>query len=133
MESFIYNELNKVTREKDKSQIKHNGALTATLSFIINSANKNRKRDKLNGKTLLYRGIKLSPKDAQKYIPGTKIHLIGYTSTSKQFKVAHKFAFNDLNEYKVPVIYEIEFKGTSGLFELSSGYTAFEGEDEVLV
>ena len=75
----------------------------------------------------------MNPYDAKKHVPGSKINLIGYTSTSKQFFIAHEFAFNDLNEHQVPVIYEIEFQGTSGLFELSSGYTAFEGEDEVLV
>ena len=85
MESFIYNELNKASREKEKSQIKHYGAFAAALSFIIYSANKNRKYDKLNGKTLLYRGLKMNLNDAENYVPGTKIHLIGYTSTSKQF------------------------------------------------
>ena len=39
MESFIYSELNRVCREKDKSMIKFYGAYGAALSFIINSAN----------------------------------------------------------------------------------------------
>ena len=47
MESFIYSELNKVCREKDKSKIKFYGAFAAALSFIIYSANKNRIDDKL--------------------------------------------------------------------------------------
>ena len=39
MESFIYEELNRVCREKDKSRIKYYGAFAAALSFIIHSAN----------------------------------------------------------------------------------------------
>ena len=39
MESFIYTELNRVCREKDKSKIKFYGAYAAALSFIIHSAN----------------------------------------------------------------------------------------------
>ena len=42
MESFIYENLNRVCREKDRSQIKYYGAFAAALSFIINSAHKNR-------------------------------------------------------------------------------------------
>ena len=42
MESFIYGELNKATRDKDKSKIKYYGAYSAALSFIIYQANKNR-------------------------------------------------------------------------------------------
>ena len=42
MESFIYTDLNRVCREKDKSKIKYYGAYAAALSFIIHSANKNR-------------------------------------------------------------------------------------------
>ena len=45
MESFIYEELNKVCREKDESKIKYYGAFAAALSFIIHSANKNRVED----------------------------------------------------------------------------------------
>ena len=33
----------------------------------------------------------------------------------------------------MPVIFEIEFKGQIGLFELTKGYTAYPGEDEVLI
>lgn len=47
MESFIYTDLNRVCREKDKSKIKIYGAFAAALSFIIHTANKNRKIDKL--------------------------------------------------------------------------------------
>ena len=39
MESFVYGELNRASRLKDKSKIKYYGAFAATLSYIINSAN----------------------------------------------------------------------------------------------
>ena len=39
MESFVYAELNRVCREKDKSKIKFYGAFAAALSFIIQNAN----------------------------------------------------------------------------------------------
>ena len=32
-----------------------------------------------------------------------------------------------------PVIYKIIFKGQKGLFEMSKDYTAYPGEDEVLI
>ena len=47
MESFIYEDLNRVCREKDKSKIKFYGAFAAALSYIIYSANQNRAEDKL--------------------------------------------------------------------------------------
>ena len=59
MESFIYEELNRASRDKDKSKIKYYGAYAATLSYIIYSANQNRKSNKLKGQTMLYRGLKL--------------------------------------------------------------------------
>ena len=39
IESFIYADLNKACREKDKSKIKFYVAFAAALSFIINCAN----------------------------------------------------------------------------------------------
>ena len=42
MESFIYTDMNKASRNKDKSKIKFYGAFAAALSFIIYSANQHR-------------------------------------------------------------------------------------------
>ena len=60
MDSFVYGELNRATRDKDVSKIKYYGAYAAALSFIIYKANKNRQNDKLQGTNLLYRGLKMS-------------------------------------------------------------------------
>ena len=57
MESFIYEELNRASRDKDVTKIQYYGAFAATLSFIICFANKNRKESKLEGRNLLYRGL----------------------------------------------------------------------------
>ena len=65
MESFIYADLNKVCREKDKSKIKFYGAFAAALSFIINSANQNRVEDKLQNVTTLFRGIRLTQQEVE--------------------------------------------------------------------
>ena len=48
MESFVYEELNKVCRFKDKTKIKFYGAYAAALSFIIYFANSNRLENKIN-------------------------------------------------------------------------------------
>ena len=42
MESFIYADLNKASREKVGTKIKYYGAFAAALSYIIYSANKKR-------------------------------------------------------------------------------------------
>ena len=60
MESFIYGELNTASRIKDKSKIKFYGAYAAALSFIIYKSNQKRKTGKLEGKTTLYRGLKMN-------------------------------------------------------------------------
>ena len=59
---------------------------------------------------------------------------MGYTSTSKSFERALNFASFELtDDDRVPVVFEIFFKGSIGLFELTSEHTAFPGEDEVLI
>lgn len=60
METFIYHELNKASRDKDKDKIKYYGAYAAALSYIISAANQNRKNNKLIGTTTLFRGVKLT-------------------------------------------------------------------------
>ena len=59
MSTFIYSDLNRASREKDKSKIKYYGAFAAALSYIIYSANRNRKTNMLNNTSILYRGLKL--------------------------------------------------------------------------
>ena len=82
MESFIYADLNRASRDKNKTKIKFYGAFAAALSYIIYFANTNRKVDKLKGSNLLYRGFKIKKEQLNSYATGSTIHLMGYTSTS---------------------------------------------------
>ena len=82
---------------------------------------------------MLFRGVKLSQTEVESYKVGTKINLIGYTSTSKRCGRALNFAFKELKQHQVPVLFEISFKSQSGLFELTEGYTAYPEEEEILV
>ena len=61
------------------------------------------------------------------------MNLLGYTSTSKDICKAKSFAFSNCNGDKVPIVLEITFKGCSGLFELTKGYSAYADEEEVLI
>ena len=132
MESFIYTDLNVVCREKDKSKIKYFGAFAAALSFIIHCANQNRVKDKLQDVTTLYRGVKMPKTEVEKLEEGSITSLLGYTSTSKDFNIALEFAFNN-EKNEIPVIFEILFKGSTGLFQLTSDFSAYPGEQEVLI
>ena len=133
MESFVYQDLNKASRDKDESKIKFYGAFAAALSYIIYSANKHRTDMRVLKQSHLFRGVKLEHAELENYYKDNKIQLIGYTSTSKKFKKALEFATDKCPPEKVPVVFEIFFKGKSGLFELDDGITAFPGEQEVLL
>ena len=133
MESFIYAELNRVCREKDKSKIKFYGAFAAALSFIIHSANQNRIEYKLEKTTTLFRGVKLAVAEVDQFQEGSTTNLLGYTSTSMDISTALEFALMYLKDDQTPVLFEITFKGSSGLFQLTQGFTAFPEENEVLV
>lgn len=68
------------------------------------------------------------------YKPGSKIHLMGYTSTSENFYIALGFAINGVDEDDMePVLYDIDFRKSTGLFQLTEEYTAYPAEREVLV
>ena len=91
------------------------------------------------------------------YQSDSRVHLTGYTSTSTEFKCALNFALKGLknyntsvisqstpetssaptpsqdNSYLIPVVLEIYFLASEGLFQLTSEYTAYPGEDEVLI
>lgn len=87
----------------------------------------------MKGRNFLYRGLKLKKEEIAMYLPGETTNLIGYTSTSKKMEMALRFAFLDCTADRIPVLFIIEFHGQHGLFEMTSAYTAFEDEDEVLV
>ena len=94
MESFIYTNLNRACRDKNKDEIPQYGAYAAALGYILNSANIGRK-DCLKGTTNLYRGLKLTSAELNNYNEGNLINLTGFTSSSMDKNVAIKFAIED--------------------------------------
>ena len=75
----------------------------------------------------------MSPFELDDYMPGSSIHLPGYTSTSESKDVAVNFAFKHLQEDMVPVLFEINFKAKSGLFVINEDFSAYPDEGEVLL
>ena len=133
METFIYCDLNRACREKKINQIQYYGAFAAALSYIIYKANSERGTNNLSSKNTFYRGLKLDRDEIDLYTVGSIVNLTGYTSSSKKKDNALKFTlFNDSND-KIPVLFQIDFKGDRGLFEMSYGFSAYPGEDEVLI
>ena len=61
------------------------------------------------------------------------VNLMGYTRTSEQFKIALGFALRYQEVNKVSVVFDIDFKGETGLFQLTDEFTAYPGENEILV
>ena len=43
------------------------------------------------------------------------------------------FSLNNLQEGQTSVVYQINFHGTKGLFEMSQGYSSYADEEEVLI
>ena len=67
------------------------------------------------------------------YTEGNKVHLLGYTSTTRDVSQAVAFALQNPKPGKVPVLLDILFQTNRGLFELSQGYSAFPEEKEILL
>ena len=61
------------------------------------------------------------------------IHLTGYISTSLDKSIAINFAFDNLQDNFIPVVFEIEFNSDVGIVKLTEEFTSFPGEDEVLI
>lgn len=147
MQSFIYEHLNKACREKEEEPLKFFGPYAAALSYIIHYANLQRK-DKLSDCTL-YRGLSMEDKEIESYKVNENVYLEGYTSSTKEFSVAEKFALENFQSFpyydalegtipdvidnRWPVIFEISFNSQKGLFNMSEGYSAYPEEGEVLI
>ena len=70
----------------DTEKIELFGPFAAAISYIIYFANQNKKnKTSKQNINLLYRGLKLTREEIDMYKPGTKKHLVGYTSTTKKF------------------------------------------------
>ena len=67
MESFVYADLNRASRERDRSKIQYYGAFAAALSYILYHANQNRRDNSLQGQFNLYRGLKMNQQEIDSY------------------------------------------------------------------
>lgn len=134
MESFIYTDLNRACRDQDEEEIPYYGAFAAALSYILYNANANRScTNKINGKSTLYRGLKMSQLEIDTYVVGSRQNLTGYISSSLDRLAAMRFAIEDVQGDQIPVLFEISFDGDKGLFQMSEGYSAYPDECEVLI
>ena len=72
--------------------------------------------------------------ELNKFQDNKVVNLTGYTSTSLSKETACHFALKkDVPAGKVPIVFQIEFHSKNGLFMLSQEYTAYPGENEVLI
>ena len=92
MESFIFTELNKASRNKDTTKIKYFGPFAFALSYIVHCGNDNQESDQNNQK--LYRGFQIPKAEiAHKFVKDTIINLPGFSSSSCFRDCGLKFAF----------------------------------------
>ena len=84
MNTFVYSEMNKTSRNKDYEKIKYFGAFASALGFIIHCGNM--KKVEIRNKLTLYRGLQLTPKELEeKYKIGQIINVQGFTSTTLDY------------------------------------------------
>lgn len=130
MQSFIYADLNKSCRQKDRKMIQFFGPMAAALGYIIHSANHYSKNG-MKGTRTLYRGIKLLESEIETFDEGSMVPMSGYQSTSTQMQTALAFAFTELEQPFKPVLLEIEFTGSRDLFRPTN--SAYDDEDEIIL
>ena len=133
MESFIFSEMNRASRMKDNSKIKYYGAFASALGFIIHCGN--HKSTEFKNKFTVYRGFKLAHSELEKmFVPGEMVNLLGFTSTSLSRDRALRFSLRkelmaQNSKSQVPVLLEINFKGSTQFFSLnSSDYSSYPME-----
>ena len=138
MESFVFKEMNKASRQKDATKIEMYGALASAICFILHSGNKI--DTDLSQRFIVYRGFQLSTKEyEEKFVQNQYLNLTGYTSTTLNRNIAKKFAIGISEQQKMDfekksVLLEIEFQGDNQFFYLNSKkYSAYPMEKEVLL
>ena len=137
METFVFKEMNRASREKDTNKIKMYGPFACALSYIIycgNSKNSTSEEKEFR----VYRGFSISEEELQrKYKMGQKIKLPGYTSTTRRREKGIEFTgVTSLtpNPDKIPLLMQITIRGKSQFFQLNSkDYSAYPLEQEVLL
>lgn len=94
MESFVFAEMNKASREKDTSKIEFYGPFASALGFIVHCGNY--KQTEFTNEIIVYRGLRVSSETLdEKYKIGNVINLQGFTSSTISRETAKTFAFDD--------------------------------------
>lgn len=133
MESFIFREMNKASRNKDTSKIEFYGAFASALGYIVNCGSF-KKYSENHESVVVYRGAQISVEELeQKTKIGSIITLTGFSSSSLSRESTLGFALNNLSAEddpnKQPVIYEIKFQGNNQYFNIcSKNYSAYPDE-----
>ena len=92
MQTFIFGDMNRASRDKDLDKIEFYGPLASALGYILHAASSKRK-EQLGNKVTLYRGFSLKEEDIKKhYEVGKDTNLLGFTSTTLKKSVAIDFA-----------------------------------------
>ena len=84
----------------------------------------------------IYRGLTFSEEDIKDYKneEGKEISLKGFSSASMNRDIAIKFALDDVQPPKRPVLLQIEWLGLEDHFRLNSNeYSAYPKEEEILL
>ena len=149
MESFIFREINKASRDKDISKIKFYGAFASALGYIIHCGN--HRHTDFNRSFNVFRGLKVHAQEFNtKFKIGSFISLQGFTSSTLSRLRALQFALEQDPQpltssppnssppppprKLLPILFHITFTGSTQYFYLNSeDYSAYPHEQEVLL
>lgn len=82
MESFVFKEINKASRDKDLYKIEFYGPFASALGYVIHAANA-KKKNKLEESFIVFRGMKLNQQEIEdQFSSKIPINLLGFTSTT---------------------------------------------------
>lgn len=144
MQSFVFFEINKASRDKDLPKIEYYGPFASALGYIVHATQQkkksNREENKLEETFTVYRGTKLNKFEIEDHFPSDRpCHLLGFTSSTLDKNKACGFAFdaktlNVDDPEKMPVLVEIQFTGRQQYFYMDSReVSAYPSEKEILL
>jgi hypothetical protein len=135
LESFLFEIINKSSREKDTTVIKTLGPFAVAISNIIENL-ETKRLDKMEGPFICYRGLSLNYETIEKWKSKKVLYLDGYNSTSLRRDVSLNFAIDSETEDLDQVILEIHMKNETGKHFVCMNrqeYTCYLSEQEVLL
>uniref|UniRef100_A0A7S3FTP5 NAD(+)--protein-arginine ADP-ribosyltransferase n=1 Tax=Strombidium rassoulzadegani TaxID=1082188 RepID=A0A7S3FTP5_9SPIT len=142
MESFLYREVNRASRERDVSKVETLGPYAWVLRKIVEVGQLLRKKSKWeDSQLILFRGLGIFREQLEDIIKAKEqqsfIILEGFQSSSLKKSVAEVFALQQRNKVngRVPCVYLIEFFDSLFYFDMNSKvFSAFyTSEREILL